>query len=467
MAGGLTIDFGNCYTVAAYWRQDVRQAEVLYIPGVTRPIPGNAVGQAKRVYAAPSLISYGAAEAGEVLLVGQEAAEGLSGVAVERKLFSNLQADVITGKTVYSLAGRRRLSGQEIAGDYLASFISRAGQALGLAGEAAIMFTMPAAACQSEKIWQRYRRWLENAVRQAGFSRLELVEQPWAAARGAGMPLKPEAVYVVITVNADMVEAVIVRVTIPAGKENMADARCLMSGPGGCYPYSGGSGSFSQDDTSKRHLRVLSRCAEWLTGEEPGGEPMQLTAIVQQVLREAERLGYPVGSLAGAVVTGSSVTPAIVAALHSLFTGIPVYDKQPLAAAACGGAALAAGEDACGYIRHSYGLRFLAAAGYQYRELVGAGMFYPSTGAVGEFTVKASYDGQQEFALFIYRLEDGGQCINEDNPLILTTRLPAAKGQAVLTVSVSLDSAGQLLVTATAAGSGELLADRAVVAKLV
>lgn len=465
MAGGLTIDFGNCYTVAAYWRQDVRQAEVLYIPGVTRPIPENAIGQVKRVYAAPSLISYEITEAGEVLLVGQEAAEGLSGVAVERKVFSNLQADVITGKKVYSLAGRRRLSGQEIAGDYLALFISRAGQALGLAGEAAITFTMPAAACQSEKIWQRYRRWLETVVRQAGFSRLELVEQPWAAARGAGMPLKPEAVYAVITVNAAMAEAVFVQVTIATGKKNTADNRFLTQGPD--YPYSGGSGAFYQDDTDQRHLRVLSRSAEWLTGEEPDSESVQLTAIVQQALREAERLGYPAGGLTGAVVTGSGVTPAIVATLHSLFAGIPVYDKQPLAAAACGGAALTAGEDACGYIRHSYGLRCLAAAGYQYRELVGAGMFYPSTGAVGEFTVKASYDGQQEFALFIYRLEDGGQCINEENPLILTTRLPAAKEQPVLTVSISLDSAGQLLVTATAAGSGELLADRMVVAKLV
>lgn len=464
MAGGLAIDFGNCYTVAAYWRQDVRQAEVLYIPGVTRPIPGNAVGRVKRVYAAPSLISYGVTEAGEVLLIGQAAAEGLSGMAVERKLFSNLQADVITGKKVYSLAGRRRLSGQDIARDYLASFISRAGQALGLAGEAAITFTMPAAACQSERIWQRYRCWLETAIHQAGFSRLDLVEQPWAAARGAGMPLKPEAVYIVITVNADMVEAVIVQAAAHTGKENTTCVRSLTKGSG-CYPYANDSATFSPDDNSKRHLRVLSRRAEWLTCED--SEPMQLTAIVQQALRDAQRLGYPASSLTGAVVTGSSVNPVILATLHSLFAGIPVYDKQPFGAAACGGAALAAGEDAYGYIRHRYGLRFLAPAGYQYRELVGEGMFYPSNGTISEFTVKASYDGQQEFALFIYRLEDGGQCINEENPLVLATRLPAARGQAVLTVSASLDSAGQLLVTATAAGSAELLADRVVVAKLV
>lgn len=442
MAGGLTIDFGNCYTVAAYWRQDVRQAEVLYIPGVTRPVPRDAAGQLKRVYVAPSLISYAAVDNKEIWLIGQEAAEGLSGVAVERKLFSNLRDDVITGKKVYSLAGSRWLSGQDIARDYLASFISRASQALGLAGEAVITFTMPAAACQSEKTWQRYRRWLEMTIHQAGFNRLELIEQPWAVAKGAGMPLKPEAVYSVVTIHADVIETVIVQAI--GSKEKTANA-----------------GAF------KRHLRVLSRRAEWLTGEAPDEATMLLATTIQQALREVERLGYPVSKLTGAIVTGSGVNPEILEIVHDLFAGIPLYDQQPFTAAACGGAALVAGEDACGYIRHRYGLRFLTPSGYQYRELVDEGMFYPSTESVCEFTVKATYDGQQKFALLIYRLEDGMQCINEENPLVLTIQTPVARGQDVFTVNASLDSAGQLLVTAQAVGSGEILADRVPVAKLV
>lgn len=47
MAGRLAIEFGNAYTVAAYWRQASHQAETLYLPGVTRPMPSIASGKKK------------------------------------------------------------------------------------------------------------------------------------------------------------------------------------------------------------------------------------------------------------------------------------------------------------------------------------------------------------------------------------------------------------------------------------
>lgn len=216
MAGRLAIDFGNTYTVAAYWRQASRQAETLYIPGITRPLPNNAADTGKRVYAAPSLIMYREGAGG--ILIGQEIAEGLSGLVDDRAVFKNLRFDVVTGKRVYRPAGSRRLSGQDAARDYLAGVISRAGQALGLGQEAVITFTVPVEACQAEVIWQRYRQWLTAAVRQAGFNRLELVEEAWAAAWGAGMPVRPDDIYAVVNLDVEMLAVAVIQ----AGKRRAA-----------------------------------------------------------------------------------------------------------------------------------------------------------------------------------------------------------------------------------------------------
>lgn len=428
MAGQLAIDFGNSYTVAAYWRQASRQAETLYVPGIMRPMPGSTKG----VYAAPSRIAYGTAA--EDCLVGQEVIES----GQTEGVFQDLRFAVVTGKLVYSLAGCRWLSNQDMAKDYVAAIISRAGQTLGLSGEAVLAFTVPLAACNSAPAWRRYRRWLTGAVRQAGFNRLELVEEPWAAAWGAGMKVKPGDKYIVVRLSAEFMEAAMI---LAAGQS--------------------GAGS------TERHIRVVSYSADWLANEGELGfqPPQELAALIRQVLRQAGTLGYMAASLAGIVVTGSAVKTDMLAVVYELFAGIPIYDKQPLAATACGAAVLTAGVDGSGYLRHSYGLRYLTADGYQYREVVPQGLFYPSDGFVAEFTIKASYDGQQEFALLIYRMEE--QCMNEDSPLLLRTRKSASKGQAVITVKFSLDGAGQLVVTAYELVSGDVIAHNIAAAKLV
>ncbi|WP_371376154.1 hypothetical protein [Sporomusa aerivorans] len=434
MAGRLTINFGNSYTLAAFWRQEFCRAEVLYIPGITRP----AADRDKRVYLAPTLIGYKCTGQAAPWLIGQEAAEGMSGLVDGLAVFGNLQSDVLAGKRVFRQTGSRRLSVQDIARDYLAAVISRAGQALGLVGEAVITFVMPAAACLFPQVWQRYRQWLEGTVRQAGFSRLELVEEPWAAAWGAGMPVRPGDVYLVLSVNTGMIEAVIVQAT-----------------PG-------------DGDGRGQNIRVLSHKQNFIVPDETnGGEEQQAIITLQQTLRQAALLGYSAANLAGAVVAGDGAKDGILAAVHSFFTGVPVFDQCPLAAAACGAMALSAGADTCGCLRHSYGIRYLAGDGYRYRTLIDAGSFYPSDRPAAEFAIKASYDGQREVALFIYRLDDGTQCLNEDRPLILKVSEPVVRGQDVIRVSVSMDGAGQLIATAIEECSGAVLADHAPVVKLV
>ncbi|SDF42346.1 hypothetical protein [Sporomusa acidovorans] len=430
MAGQLAVDFGNAYTVLAYWRRASRQAETLYLPGVTRPIPATGAGQRKRVFAAPSLIAYGEA-AGECL-IGQEAVES----NLAERVFHDLQYDVLTGKRVYNLVGGRPLCGHDMARDYLALLLRRAGHALGLGSETALTFTMPLAACKSAAIWQRCRQWLEGTVRQAGFSRLEFIEEPWAAAWGAGMQIKPGEYYLVLSLNDAFIETAMIQAVNQAG---------------------GGS---------KRHIRVISYASDWLLadGDDPALQQAVL-AIIRQGLREAASLGVTAEYLTGVVATGSRISAKLPAMVQQLFPAIALHGQRPWTAAACGAVLLTAGLAGCGYLRDRYTLRYLAGNSYQYRELVAQGTFYPSEGPVAECVIRASYDGQREFALWLYRNED--QCVNENNPLILVTALPAVAGQEVIHVKASLDGAGQLVVTAVELASGNAVANRIIAAKLI
>jgi molecular chaperone DnaK (HSP70) len=295
---------------------------------------------------------------------------------------------------------------------------------------------MPLAVCRSEPAWRRYRRWLEGVVSQAGFNRLELIEQPWAAAWGAGMKVKPEDIYIVVNMDAAYLEAAVVQAINQTGN--------------------GGN---------SRHIRVLSYGAGWLTDKEDDEPSRSSAAIVHQVLREAELRGYTLADLAGAIVTGSAVQCNIIAALRKCFAGVTIYDREPLATVACGAAVLSAGIDGCGYLRYGYTVRCLGEAGYHYREVVPRGTFYPNEGQIAELIIKASYDGQKEFAVLLYRGED--QCINEENPLLFTLEKSADKGQPVIRIRARLDGAGQLLVTADDLINDTIIMDNKPAVKLV
>lgn len=424
MAGQLAIDFGNAYTVAAFWRQDSCQAETLYIPELTRPM---AAADGRRIYAAPSRLAY----ADSRCLIGQAAVD--SGFA--DKAAGDLQFAVVTGKRVNYQAGSRLLSGQDMARDYLAAIIGRAGQVLGLGSGAVLTATVPLAACQTTAGWQRYSHWLARTARQSGFTRLELVEEPWAAAWGAGMLVSPGDVYMVVRLCSEQLEAAMVQAVAQAAED-------------------------------ARHVRVLSYYGDWFEREaSPDGQCCQLTALLRQLLRQAGMLGYMAAQLAGVVVIGSAVCSPLLAVLRDFFPAVPVYDRQPLAAAACGAALLAAGAAGSGCLRYGYSVRYLTADGCQYREIMPAGLAYPSSGMVAEFTIRASYDGQQDFAVLLYRTNQ--QCVNEDQPLLFRTAVPAMKQQPVITVMAGLDSAGKLVVTATELASGAVIAENITVCQLV
>ncbi|MBP2634846.1 MAG: hypothetical protein H6Q72_753 [Firmicutes bacterium] len=424
MAGRLAIDFGNTYTVAAYWRESSHQAETLYLPGVTRPVTG---GAGKRVFAAPSLVAYD--QETQAWLIGLEAVES----DCAEKTFHDLQYGVVTGKLIKQLTKSGLLTNQDLAKEYLAAFITKSSQVLGLGSEAMLAFAMPLAVCSSDLAWRRYRHWLEGTAAKAGFCRLDLIEQPWAAAWGAGMQLKPEDLFIIFDISAGYVETAVVQVRPEAGE--------------------GGS---------SRHVRVISYNAAWLGAEEPAAA---LTDTIRQVLRTATVKGYPADSLAGIIITGWVIPSDLLAVIQDGFTGIACYEREPMAAAACGAAMLSGGIAGCGCIQHSYTVRYWGKDGYHYRELVPQGLFYPSDDPVGELIIKASYDGQQEFAILVYRNQE--QCINADNPLLLTLEQPSFAQQPVIRINAVLDGAGHLLITAYDIKSDVIIVENIAIAKLV
>lgn len=424
MAGRLAIDFGNTYSVAAYWRESSPQAETLYLPGVTRPV---TCGTGKRVFAAPSMVTYD--QENQAWLIGLEVVEK----SCPEKAFHDLHYGVVTGKLIKYLTNKGPVTNQDLAKEYLAAFIGKSSQVLGLSSEAVLAFTMPLAVCSSDLAWRRYRHWLEGTAAKAGFCRLDLIEQPWAAAWGAGMTLKPEDLYIIFDMSAAYVEAAVVQVRPAAGE----------SGNG-------------------RRIRVISYNAAWLGVEEPA---VVLADTIKQVLRIATVKGYPPDSLAGVIITGWAIPSDLQAVIQEHFTGITCYEHETMAAAACGAAMLSAGIVGCGCIQNSYAVRYWGKDGYHYRELVPQGVFYPCDGLVGELIIKASYDGQQEFAILLYRNQE--QCINADNPLVLTIEKPATAQQPVIRINAGLDGAGHLLITAYDIQSSAIIIANTVVAKLV
>ena len=431
MAGRLAIDFGNAYTVAAYWRQSSHQAETLYLPGVTRPVTDCISGKSKKVFVAPSVIAY--AKETKTCLIGLEAVEN----SCAETLFRDLQYAVVTGKLINHSTGSRLITSQNLAKEYLAAYIRRSSQVLGLSGEAVLAFTMPLAACSSDLSWQRYRLWLESAAAKAGFSRLELIEQPWAAAWGAGMKVKPKEIFIVFDISAEHLETALVQ----------AD-------------------NLERETGSGRHIRVISHRAAWLAEEEPEAAAFQtLEHISRQVLRDAAVMGYTADSLTGVIVTGCELDQGLLTAIREQFAGVAIYDGEPMAAAACGAAILSAGIAGCGYVQHSYTVRFWGEAGYHYREIVPQGLFYPSDEPVAELIIKASYDGQKEFAILLYRNEE--QCVNADDPLLFTLEKPSLAHQPVIRINAGLDGAGNLVITAYDIGSGVIIMDNKAIAKLV
>lgn len=508
MSDRLAIDFGTTNTVISYWDKTEGRAKPLYIPGISRParylFTTGCPDVASGVYIIPSLIQY--QNDGTVCRIGQAVLDANRNLPAAAHVFRNMRPDVMSGRRTFRLVGCRRISLMDAAADFLSQIIRAAVEVVGKT--AGITFTAPLTASSNE--WQCYRDWLAKLACAQGIQRVQLQEEPWAAAWGAGLALQPGQIYAFLDFGGSTLNGMIVLVD-----ECLSDGRFLRiisqadddlggidvdnwlaaevlkqhglwnSGAGNQFGAVAAACERARERLSVydqaeiqvsyegHNIQTVFTKAELTDILNANDFPGRIEALLRQTVKGAERLGYCLNSLTGVVLNGGlSNMPCVRQAVRSFFAGIPVYDSRPVDAVACGAATLAAGEDACGYIRHGYGLRYLAGEEYCYQTLVSSGLFYPSAGPVATIIIKASYNGQQQFGLFIYRQskfgeQTGGICVNTDNPLIMSVVNPVEQGQAGLKVEFYVDGNRYLMAKIWDLSNGCVIAGNKPVAQLI
>ncbi|HWR39294.1 MAG TPA: hypothetical protein VN611_07320 [Patescibacteria group bacterium] len=457
--GRLTLDFGDNITVAAYWCFQENRSRPLLLPGLSRP-GGSGI---------PSRIFYPANGSPQA---GQQAVP-MSGTA----LFERLLTEVLTGKREYRcLEGEEgsgcRLARREAAVDFLSIVVEAAAAAMGLTPPElpGTVFLAPAAAMETVTAWDNYREFIAALAKRIRLRRWQLAETPWAAAWGGGLELRPAGAYWVVRVEEDSWEAVVVRV---------ADRL--------------------PDDDQERRLRLLARtvteCAPVAGADADASRDFYLQGetALHQVRNRLRELGLHEADLQGVVLTGGAVQEPVRSWLRGQFAPLVMYDECPETAAACGAAALVAGVESCGYIRHDYGLRYWdeAMASHRYRVIIPAGTFFPSREAVTKLTVRVSYPEQEQLGLVICRLPAkhwkpgdetgmetvGGQrqdapaglaveLLNEDDRLLLPLPPKSVADRSEVKLEFAVDAARRLMVSARDPATGKEVLPATVVVRL-
>ncbi|BBB90364.1 MAG TPA: Hsp70 family protein [Methylomusa anaerophila] len=507
MTGTIALDFGAANTVVAYWHKGEQRAKSLFIPDISYPARYWTEGPdpSPGVFLIPSTIQYAA----DGCKVGQEIDNSLADLEPQSQVLRNFKYDLTTGKKVYCRIGGRQISRIQAAMDYLTRVIGDAASTLGLANqEKGMTITLPVTVLANPALEKKYRQWLESAARQAGIRRVFFVEEPLAAAWGSGCLVKPYRTYLFIDIESRNLNTAVVTAEprSETGEERFFRIIGLVKDELGGEDIDNwladefikpqGLNPAAVEAVRGQIVDICNKVKERLTVQTETDvnislPDFELQAVIRremllkllednrffsriednirQALRRCEHLGHGISSLDGVVmVGGTALIPCIRSWVREYFAGIPVYDQRPLDAVACGAATLAAGVDTCGYIRYDYGLRYLQGDIYEYLPVVAGGTFFPSDGLVAKAIIRASYNGQQEFALLAYRLEEqGGSCINKDEPLILIGSQPFKQGQPAVEVEFGLDGARRLTITARDFLSREILADNVPLAQLI
>ena len=438
--GRLTLDFGDEWTVVAYWDQQENCARPLHLPEISKS--GHFAIRSVIAYASPVTQP----------LIGcqiQDVQPNTSG------LFCRLQAEALCGKREYRHLNDDgwRKSRWDAARDFVAAVLAAAAKVLGVTAAElpSVAFVAPSAAMADAVVWGRYRGFVEETARTLKLQRWRLVEQPWAAAWGSGLELRPGGAYGLLHIEETSWEAAVVRVA-----------------------------NRLPDDNQERRLRLLARVE--VASPAPDIVPyspeffQQGEWVLAQIKNRLRELGIAEDELQGVVLLGTAGEGAAHWLREQLFP-LPVYDRYPVIAAACGAAALMAGVESCGYIRHEYALRYWDSAmdEYRCRTIVPAGTFFPSREPIITLPVRASYPGQSQIGLVLCRMperqwhsealtegsNDGEQTValadfpakaaevflNEGDPFLLSIPPVANEQEWVAELSFAIDRSRQLTVS--------------------
>ena len=497
MANKADIDFGNSNTVIAVWNDNLRLPEVLPVPGFSSP----------GTFLIPSRIAY--EPDGRYYIGGQIPLNASADAAEFRwmKRYINLRSP-------YSLrAGGKRIDAGRAAEDFLHALTAAVlTETKTLPDE--LMLSVPV------ESFEHYSEWLLRDMKRFENLHLRLIDEACAAAAGYGLNLHPGDALLVLDFGGSTLQAVCVSITDAETREGRC---CRVLGKAGCslggmtldrwlFEYAlERLGMTENDPLVNRNSGALLRYCETVKmrlSEEDSllfdffpehafpltraeltelfrgrGLFDSLDSVLKEALRTAEDHGLPRDArLSVLPVGGSCMNAGIREHLEGSFPNGSLVWGEPLGAVARGAAVIAGGMHIYDFIQHTYAIRYNdpQTGEYAFRPIVEKGTNYPLSQAAGPMRIRASYDGQQQFGIAVYELQeqsagpvsrseiffdaDGAVHVlplteeevrseqrfwmNERNPLFLHTDAPGEKGVPRFEVAFGIDANKMLTITA-------------------
>ena len=497
MANKISIDFGNCTTVPAVWNEQQQSAEVLTIPEYS--LPGS--------FLIPSLIAY---ENDGRFFIGSQIERKASPESKEFRWMKRY----IGLRSPYTLrVGERRIDARQAAEDLLHSLTAAVFSETEIRPDELIL-SVPV------ESFEHYSDWLLSDMKRLEDIHLRLIDEASAAAAGYGLSLHPGDTLLVVDFGGSTLQAVCVSVT----EEGETQGRCCtVLGKAGCtlggmtldrwiYEHALRRMELFENDPQGHHnsaelLRYCEAVKKNLSKTESvvfdffpersflmtrtdldelfreNGLYDTLNTVLEEALRSAEDHGLRREELTAVLsVGGSSLIPGIRESLLQRFGTEKTVLGEPLGAVARGAAVIAGGMHIYDFIQHSYAIRYTdpRSGEYAFRTIIPKGTKYPEKRVSSVMKLKASFDGQQQFGIAIYELQETSVrpvsqneiffdaegavhvmplteeesrneqrfWMNEQNPLFLKTEAPAVKGAPSFEIYFGIDRNKMLTITA-------------------
>jgi molecular chaperone DnaK len=529
MPGRLAVDFGTSNTVVALWDETSRQGVPLHIPQF-----GQIQQQGtESISIIPSLIHY---TDDHRTWIGHQVLQ--RGLQQSNHTFRWMKRYINNRSPIKVRVHDREITPYLAGEDFLSSILVFAGQEVGFRDEEVVL-AVPVEA------YEHYENWLVSVAEKAGMPRFRLIDEPSAAALGYGAHIQPGNVYLLFDFGGGTLHAAVI--LIESENEAGGGRRCRVLGKAGRDIGGTSIDQWIFEDVLRQNHRFDSdadirristallvdceRIKERLSFQEEANlsvvNPDSGTALaasytrssfeelldrhdlfseIHQTVRAAisaaiER-GYDENMIQSVLmVGGSSQIPGVQRTLRQMFGRERVMFHRPLDAVARGAAAFAAGVDFFDHIQHDYAIRYInpQEGKYDYRRIVEKGTSYPTKEPVSRFSIKASYDDQEQMGIAIFELgqqiqRSNGQAIelvfdpsgaaritrltaneqekrtmfwmNENNQTFLVADPPAKRGETRFTVEFSIDENKRLTITARDIITGQLIHNNYPVVKL-
>ena len=444
MNNSIGIDFGTSNTLIAVWNAARQQSRTLALPEFSRPYTQGD----ETVHLIPSLIHYAA---GKRQWIGNQVlTQGLYGSPHTLRWMKRY----ISQRSPLKLSiDGRDITPAEAARDFLSTLIAYAHAEIQTPIQS-IGLSVPV------ESFEHYVSWLENVIRDTGFSSFRLIDEPSAAALGYGEHIQPGSVYFIFDFGGGTLNASVV--LMESENKMQGISRCRVLGKAGRDI--GGSTidrwlfeallsmqHLNADDDHVRQVsnRLLVECekakeqlslneqveldlsciahhgiqsislerTQFETILENQHLFVQINQVIRSALNGARERGYDEDQIQSVLmIGGSSQIPSVQRSIRQIFGQERVHAQRPMDAIALGVARLAGGVDFYDFIQHDYAIRYTnpETGAYEYKNIIQKGAAYPSLKPEARLTIKGSYSGQQKLGIAIFEISSFSQS-NLDN----------------------------------------------------